>query len=108
MASGGVRVDVRMSPDFENIIKTQDGVADAVTDGASQICGRANALGSGFRTGYYHRDHKSPAVGGTAPAYGYEKAERSTKYGYVSTVHPLNYAAMKDTYENNTLLKAKG
>ena len=40
--------------------------------------------------------------------YGYEKAEKSTKYGYVSTVHPLNYAAMKDTYQNNTLLKAKG
>ena len=103
-----VKVVVKMSSDYERIMKSQPGVGEAVTNKASAISGNANALGAGFRTGYYHRDHKSPAVGGTAPEYGYEKAEKSTKYGYVSTVHPLNYAAMKDTYQNNTLLKAKG
>lgn len=103
-----VKVTVKMSPDYERILKSQPGVGGAVTERASQVSSNANALGAGFRTGYYHPEHKSPAVGGTAPVYGYEQAEKSTKYGYVSTVHPLNYAAMKDNYENNTLLKAKG
>ena len=103
-----VKVVVKMSYDYERIMKSQPGVGEAVTNKAFKVSSNANALGAGFRTGYYHRDHKSPAVGGTAPEYGYEKAEKSTKYGYVSTVHPLNYAAMKDTYQNNTLLKAKG
>ena len=107
MASG-VRVTVRMDPDFENIIKGMPEVGEAVTEKAAAISGRANSLGAGFRTGYYHRDHRSPAVGGTAPSYGHEQAERSTRYGYVATVHPLNYAAMKDNHQNNTLLKAKG
>lgn len=106
--ANGVRIDVRMSPDFEKIIKEQQGVGEAVTQRASEIDGMANALGAGFRTGFYHRDHQSPAVGGTAPVYGHETAEKSQKYGWVATVHPLNYAAMKDTYQNNTLLKAKG
>lgn len=108
MASGSVHVDVKMSPDFEKIIREEPGVGEAVTRRASDISRNANALGSGFRTGFYHPGHKSPAVGGTAPEYGYEQAEKSNRYGYVSTVHPLNYSAMKDTYENNTLLKAKG
>ena len=101
-------VTVKMFSDFEDIIKGLPGVGNAVTNRASSISGRANGLGSGFRTGFYHPDHKSPAVGGTAPVYGYEQAKKSDKYGYVATVHPLNYSAMKDNHENNTLLKAKG
>lgn len=100
-------IRVEMAPDFDKIIAGLPGVGEAVTERASEVSGRANSLGSGFRTGFYHRDHKSPAVGGTAPVYGYETAEKSAKYGYVSTVHPLNYSAMKDSFLNNTLLKAR-
>jgi hypothetical protein len=45
-------------------------------------------------------------VGGTQPAYVGDV--RMGRRGYVGIVHPGNYAAMKDNYENNTLLKAKG
>ena len=72
----------------------------------SQITQTANSLGAGFRTGRYHRDHQSPAVGGTAPAY--EGDVETRKDGNVGIVHPANYAAMADNFKHNTLLKAKG
>lgn len=103
-----VKVTVKMAPDFDKIVRSMPGVGDAVTEEASYISGKANALGAGFRTGLYHRDHQSPAVGNTAPEYAYEKAKASTRYGFVASVHPANYAAMKDNHMHNTLLKAKG
>ena len=84
----------------DNLVR---GALDART---AQITARANALGSGFRTGHYHPNHRSPGVGGTQPASVGDV--RMGNRGYVGIVHPANYAAMKDNYENNTLLKAKG
>lgn len=84
----------------DNLVR---GALDART---AQITARANALGSGFRTGHYHPDHRSPGVGGTQPSYVGDV--RIGRKGYVGIVHPGNYAAMKDNYENNTLLKSKG
>lgn len=101
-------VKVEMSPDFDKIIRSIPGVQDAVTDKAAGISRTANALSAGFRTGLYHRDHKSPAVGNTQPEYGYEKAVKSSRHGFIAFVHPANYSAMKDNHLHNTLLKAKG
>ena len=84
----------------DNLVR---GALDART---AQITARANALGSGFRTGHYHPNHQSPGVGGTQPVYVGDV--RMGHRGYVGIVHPGNYAAMKDNYENNTLLKSKG
>lgn len=64
----------------------------------------ANNMSAGFRTGFYHRDHKSPAVGGTQPEYGGNVTKGPN--GYVGIVHPKNYAAMKDNHLHNTMLKA--
>lgn len=66
----------------------------------------ANAMSSGFRTGIYHPDHKSPGVGNTQPVYVGDVTEG--RKGIVGIVHPANYAAMLDNHENNTLLKVKG
>lgn len=66
----------------------------------------ANAMGSGFRTGLYHRDHQSPAVGNTQAAYGGDV--RVMGNSVVGIVHTGNYAAMRDNAENNTLLKSMG
>lgn len=69
-----------------------------------QVVGKANALGAVYRTGKYHRNHQSPAVGGTQPEYGGDvKRKGGTPVGIV---HPDNYAAMKDNYLHNTMLKA--
>ena len=103
-----VHVNVQMSPDFEQVIKTMPQVKAALTKEASAISEQANALGSSFKTAKYHPDHTSPGVGGTTPKYGYEKAKDANRYGLVATVHPKNYAAMKDNMVNNTLLKAMG
>lgn len=71
-----------------------------------RIFGQASSMGSSFRTGLYHRDHKSPAVGNTPARY--QSNVEMHNDGYVGMVMPANYAAMKDNFENNTLLKAIG
>jgi len=72
----------------------------------SRVGSSANALSSGYRTGLYHRDHQSPAVGNTQPRYVGDVRDFG---GWpVGIVHTGNYAAMKDNFENNTLLKARG
>ena len=66
----------------------------------------ANAMSADYRTGFYHRQHKSPSVGGTQPSYGGDVQDFD---GWpVGIVYTGNYAAMKDNAENNTLLKARG
>lgn len=72
----------------------------------AQCVNAANAMSSGFRTGIYHRDHRSPGVGNTQPVYAGDV--REGRKGIVGIVHPANYAAMLDNHENNTLLKVKG
>lgn len=71
-----------------------------------QIAGTANSMGGSFRTGLYHRDHKSPAVGNTAPRY---PANVERQHGVpIGIVYTGNYAAMVDNHLHNTLLKASG
>lgn len=78
----------------------------AVELATRRIHARASALGSMFRTGLYHRDHKSPAVGNTQAAYdGNVEMHNGMPVGIV---HTGNYAAMRDNAENNTLLKSIG
>lgn len=74
---------------------TQAGIADA------------NASSADFRTGVYHRDHKSPHVGNTQPRYTGDVEDRDG-YWPVGIVHPANYAAMRENMERNTLVKVVG
>lgn len=78
----------------------------AVDAATRKVHERANALGASFRTGLYHRDHESPAVGDTPAAYGGDV--RTYANSVVGIVHTGNYAAMRDNAENNTLLKSIG
>lgn len=79
---------------------------DAVREKTEEVQGRAQSLGGGFRTGLYHRDHKSPAVGNTPAVY--ESNVRDYGSASVGIVYTGNYSAMKDNSRNNTLLKAIG
>lgn len=80
--------------------------ARAVETATRRIHSRASVLGSMFRTGLYHRDHRSPAVGNTQAAYD---GNVETHNGMpVGIVHTGNYAAMRDNAKNNTLLKSIG
>lgn len=72
----------------------------------AQTEAKANAMGSSFRTGIYHRDHKSP-VGDTPAHYGSD-VEVFKGFWPVGLVYTGNYAARRDTSENKTLLKALG
>lgn len=81
-------------------------VVAEVERATGEIAERANSMSSGYRTGLYHRDHKSPAVGNTQPRYVDDTDIK--RNAVVGIVYTGNYAAMKDNAENNTLLKARG
>lgn len=87
-------------------IENSEGIGGKLRTVTNIVVNNANNLSAGYRTGKYHRDHKSPAVGGTQPVYG-GNAQRFPD-GYVGIVHPKNYAAMKDNHQHNTILKALG
>ena len=88
------------------IVGKSPSVVAEVERATDSIADRANAMSSGYRTGYYHPDHKSPGVGRTQPKYVANVEVKS--YAAVGIAYTGNYAAMKDNYENNTLLKARG
>lgn len=100
-----VRVDIDQQA-LRDAVSRGEGLSSVLSDIAGSICGRANSMSAGFRTGLYHVDHESPAVGDTQPEYAYDVQEG--KRGPVGLVWTNNYSAMKDCYENNTLLKARG
>ena len=66
----------------------------------------ANALSSGFRTERYTDEETKEQKGDTAPRYD-GNVERHGKHRWpTGIVYTANYAAMKDNYLHNTLLKA--
>ena len=71
---------------------------------AKRIASNANNLGAGYRTGRWHDHATGETKGNTAPKYVGES--RRGKKGPIGIVHPINYAAMKDNYLHNTMLKA--
>ena len=85
-------------------INNAENLPQALEAKVGGIVGKANALGAGYRTEKYPRDHRSPAVGGTQPKYTGD-VQRGKK-GPIGLVHPENYAAMKDNHLHNTLLKS--
>ena len=104
MASVTVKTD--FGPGWKRAIyKTQE-VADAVTEEAERIAARANSMSAGFRTGIFHDHATGETRGNTQPRYEAKPAQmrEGKPIGIVVTA---NYAAQKDTLENNTLLKAR-
>lgn len=87
------------------LVCRQDATYQVIRSTTDATASKANAMSAGFRTGYYHRDHKSPPVGGTQPKYQ-SSTQRPKGIVPVGIVHPVNYAAMKDNHQNNTLLKS--
>jgi len=88
----------------QRAINTAEGTKPALKAMGENIAVRADSLGAGFRTARWH-DHKTGEIkGGKQPKYGATLGNRSA----ICIVHPENYAAMKDNYLHNTLLKAKG
>lgn len=105
MASVTCKVNISQRA-LEDAAFRSAGTRAKLAEETARIAGRANSLGSGYRTGRYH-DHATGEVrGNTQPSYGH--SVQMGRRGWVGLVHPKNYAAMKDTKENNTLLKAKG
>ena len=97
-----VKIDERK---LRDAISRGEGLAPVLWDITTQITGNANMLCQGFRTGIWH-DEDGNELGDTPARYAGDVIQG--KRGPVGIVHPANYSAMKDNYENNTLLKAKG
>ena len=99
---GDVRIEVDMNAAWRVAYKS-DGLYQMVRQETDKRASRANSLSSGFKTDKYHRDHKSPAVGGTSPEY--KPHTRRNPDVPVGIVYTGNYAAKKENMLHNTLLK---
>lgn len=89
---------------LDRLVGNSQGTFSLVAGKTNLVASNANGMSAGFRTGKYHRDHKSPAVGGTQPHYKHDVQKRG-KFP-VGIVVTGNYAAMKDNHMHNTLLKS--
>ena len=81
--------------------ETKQGIDNMVR----QICANANALGGGFKTGYYYDRSEGKRKGGTNAVYG--SSVQTGRHAHYGIVYTENYAAMVDNMKHNTLLKAK-
>lgn len=108
MASGSVaNVEVVIDEaKLQKAVSEAEGLFGPLSEATSEITAKANAMGAGFRTGVWHDPKTGEKKGDTEPEYTGDVIYG--RRGYVGIVHPANYAAMKDNYEHNTLLKAKG
>lgn len=88
---------------YEAVQDAED-LPSVIGDITNRIIAQANAFSAGFRTGIYHDHQTGETLGDTQPDYGgnVKKVGKTI----VGIVHPKNYAAIKDNYENNTLLKS--
>lgn len=82
-----------------------DGTYQIIRNVADNVASAANAMSAGYKTGKYHREHKSPGVGGSQPVYE-SNTQRPKGVVPVGIVYTRNYAAMKENHEHNTLLKS--
>ena len=89
---------------LRNLVNKGQGTFSLLAKVTDKVAANANAMSAGFRTGRYHRNHESPAVGGTQPEYGHDvrRFGRTT----VGIVYTGNYSAMKDNHLHNTLMKS--
>lgn len=99
MANWEVHLDEKKAQEF---VDNASGTQKALDEATGSLSSTANSLSSWFRTMKCHI--KGKQVGGTQPRYG--KTVKYKKGAYVGFVHPKNYAAIKDNYLHNTLLKS--
>ena len=98
-----VTIDVDMGKAWLIACRSED-TYELIRRETDERASRANALSAGFKTELYHRDHKSPAVGGTSPRYAAHTG-RPRGSVPVGIVYTGNYAAQKENMLHNTLLK---
>lgn len=93
-----------------NEAELRKAIADAaephVREQTEKICQSAKSMSAGYRTGLYHPAHGKKAIGNTSPKY--RSNVRKFNGMPIGLVYTGNYSAMKDNYEHNTLLKARG
>lgn len=85
-------------------VQNADGLPDTLEEAVQSVISNANASSAGYRTGIFHDHMTGEKRGDTQPVYGGDVARKGRSM--VGIVHPMNYAAHKDNYENNTMLKA--
>lgn len=87
-------------------IDNADGLQALLADKSGAIASAANASSAGNLTQETVRWATKEHVGGQAPQY-VSDVKRGRK-GWVGIASTGNYAARKDNYENNTLVKSIG
>lgn len=123
MASVTVKVDIN-ERSLLYAVNHAEGTRAAINELSQKITGRANSMAT-EKTGLWHEtgkphtagnsgggefhDHGKTyeTIGGKDANYAYKPAKMGRE-GLVGIVFAANYAAQKDNYKHNTLLKAKG
>ena len=82
-------------------------VHDRISDMTKSRISKANSIGRSFKTGYYYDRAKGERLGGTTAQYGGDVKKLGKNSWPYGIVRPDNYAAIKDNYLHNTLLKVK-
>ena len=85
-------------------VQDAENLPQIIGEYTQRIEANANQMSSGFRTGIFHNHETGQTLGNTQPKYASDVKKKGRSI--VGIVHVKNYAAMKDNYENNTLLKA--
>ena len=101
MADIEIRLDKQKLAD---VIQELPGTRDALEETGGGIAQRANAMSAGFRTKYFYDRKEGVRKGNKQPSYASDVEKRGK--AMVALVYTANYAAQKDTYEHNTLLKS--
>lgn len=101
MASS-VNLSIVMKPGWEREVQQLPQLKDALTVLANEKAQAANSMSAGFKT--KEATIKGEKKGGKSPIYLAKKAEYRGSSS-VALVVTGNYAAIKDNYEHNTLLK---
>ena len=85
-------------------IANAENIDTVLQQAVDKIAGNANMLSASFRTGRFYDRTANELRGDSQPLYAGDVADHGK--GPVGIVYTANYAAMKDTHENNTLLKS--
>lgn len=100
---GDIRIEIDPKK-LDSAIQNADGTPKALGTLVKQVASKANALASGYRTGYYYDRSIGKRKGGTQAKYaGNVKKKGKSQVGLVYT---SNYSAQKENMEHNTLLKS--
>ena len=90
---------------LEKAVGESQEIESDITLMTNQRIAQANSIGAATKTGYFYDRSVGKRKGGTVARYVGDVEKTGKNKWPIGIVHPANYAAMLDDFENNTLVK---